>query len=886
MTESKVQTGAEAPMESSAAQKKRIYPGVKRILDLFFSSLLILLLFVPMGVIALLVALTSQGQPFFTQKRVGKNKKLFTIIKFRTMYPDTDSNVPTHLLSNPEKCLTPFGKFLRKLSLDELPQLFNIFLGQMSFVGPRPALWNQFDLVAMRDVSGANCLVPGLTGWAQVNGRDMITMEEKVRLDGEYAEKISFSFDAKCLLKTVVSVASRKGIKDGSLQSTQEGTKKICMVTSISKAFNWFVSDSAKNFARKGFEVTVMCGAADEEFIKKHEKFAKVRPLPLVRGVNIPAMIKTTREMSRIFKEEHFDIIQYATPNASLCASLARGFKKIGVRVYGQWGLRYVGFTGFKRFFYKAIEKFICKRATNVMSTSPKNMEFAIEERLCPKEKIEVVGKGGTIGVDFTVYDISKKANNRKSVRDEYGIGEDEFVFGFVGRVNRDKGVGELLSAYRALLYESPETWLFLVGMIDNTDPLSPELLEWAESCDQVIITGNVNPKRVAEIMSAIDILVHPTYREGFSMVLQEAMAMALPIITTDVPGPSEVIEDGKSGVLVPAKSDKALLDEMKALMNDSERMARYSENGRFRAERYFARPIMLNNIYTRYSSFFGADSKRIKLMYLTSDSESALLAESAGADRIFLDLEVLGKEERHGHLDTVVSHSSLDDVKRLREAITKAELLVKCNPVHSALKEEIDRMIADGADIIMLPYFKTAGEVRYFLDCVGRRVRTVLLFETAEAVDAVDEILEMSRIDEAYIGLNGLHLSCKQSFVFEPLAEGTVDMLCEKFRARGIPYGFGEISRIGEGLIKSDDIIAEHKRLGSTCAILSRSFINEADTSRPVEDIKDEIALIRKRENQVNAWSEAQLEENRSKVKTAAAQIVRELKGKAEAKG
>lgn len=855
----------------------KVYRFFKRLFDIVFSGLLILVLSPVLLLLALAIMLTSKGSPLFLQKRVGKDKKLFTILKFRTMYSNTAKDVPTHLLDDPNRFLTPIGKVLRKLSLDELPQLFNIFVGQMSFIGPRPALWNQDDLVKLRDRWGANNVRPGLSGWAQVNGRDELDLPVKARYDGEYVEKMSIAFDVKCFIKTITSVISAKGVKEGSSSADAQKPVKICMVTTISKAFNWFVSDSAKNFAEKGFDVTVMCGEMDEEFIKKHSEFATCRPVPLERGIGVKSIFKSVKEMKRIFKEEKFDIIQYSTPNAALCCSLCgKEFRKIKIRVYGQWGLRYVGFDGgFKRYFFKMIEKFTCKKATHIISTSPKNMEFAIEEKLCKSNKITVIGKGGTIGVDFGVYDISKKEENRKLIRNEYDINDNTFVFSYIGRLNADKGVGELLSAYKKLLAECPDTRLMLIGMDDTTNPVDKNLMDWARNCDKVILTGSVAPQRVAQLMAATDILVHPTYREGFSMVLQEAMAMALPVITTDVPGPSEVIVNKKTGILVPDHNDKALYDEMKALMNDNERRQMYAENGRERVERFFARPVMLRNIYTHYCKLLGIDDRHIKLMYLTANPAAAIEAENAGVDRIFLDLEILGKEERQGHLDTVVSHSSLEDIVPLRKAISKSKLLVRCNPVHKGLRREIDRIIDDGADIIMLPYFKTVEEVSTFLELVGGRVRTVLLFETKESVELVDEILALENIDEVFIGLNDLHLSYGMDFMFELLTDGTVDKLCKKFKERGVPYGFGGIAKIGEGLLKSDYVIAEHKRLGSTCAILSRTFRNEVDASRPIDDFRGEIMLLRNRELEVNKWDEEQFEANREVVAETTKMVV-----------
>lgn len=252
-----------------------------------------------------------------------------------------------------------------------------------------------------------------------------------------------------------------------------------------------------------------------------------------------------------------------------------------------------------------------------------------------------------------------------------------------------------------------------------------------------------------------------------------------------------------------------------------------------------------------------------MKLMYLTASPEAAIVAQNAGVDRIFLDLEILGKA-RQKNMDTFISHASIEDVKKLRAVVNKAELLVRCNSVHQGLKAEVDRIIADGADIIMLPFFKTVEEVRTFLDLVAGRVGTVLLFETKEAVESIDDILALDGIDEAYIGLNDLHISYGMKFMFEPLADGTVEYLCKKFREKGLPYGFGGIAKIGEGLLKSDYIIGEHKRLGSTSAILSRTFRNEVDASRPIDDFAGEIKLLRNREDEIETWNEAQFEENR----------------------
>lgn len=222
-----------------------------------------------------------------------------------------------------------------------------------------------------------------------------------------------------------------------------------------------------------------------------------------------------------------------------------------------------------------------------------------------------------------------------------------------------------------------------------------------------------------------------------------------------------------------------------------------------------------------------------LKLMYITNRPEIAQIAETAGVDRIFVDLEYIGKAERQGGMDTVQSHHTLDDVKRISEAIITAELLVRVNPIHDATEEyisseeEIDKAIENGADIIMLPFFKKADEVKRFLSAVNKRAKTMLLFETPEAVRIADEVLLIDGIDSVHIGLNDLSIGYGKKFMFELLTDGTVERLCNKFREKNIQYGFGGIASLGKGMVPAEMIIKEHYRLGSTCAILSRSFCN-----------------------------------------------------------
>ena len=192
------------------------YIMIKRTFDIFFSISIIICLSPIFFILILLIKLDSPGPVFFKQKRIGLNKKHFQILKFRTMKIETPQNCPTHMLKNPQQYITRLGVFLRKSSLDELPQIINILKGEMSLIGPRPALWNQFDLIEERDKYKANNILPGLTGWAQINGRDELPIEKKAKLDGDYVNHMSLTFDIKIFFQTISSVLRHKGVKEGS----------------------------------------------------------------------------------------------------------------------------------------------------------------------------------------------------------------------------------------------------------------------------------------------------------------------------------------------------------------------------------------------------------------------------------------------------------------------------------------------------------------------------------------------------------------------------------------------------------------------------------------------------------------------------------------------
>ncbi len=273
-----------------------------------------------------------------------------------------------------------------------------------------------------------------------------------------------------------------------------------------------------------------------------------------------------------------------------------------------------------------------------------------------------------------------------------------------------------------------------------------------------------------------------------------------------------------------------------------------------------------------------------LKLMYITNRPDVAQIAENAGVDRIFVDMEYIGKAQRQGGMDTVQSHHTLEDVRAVRKALKKAELLVRINPIHdasdthSSTEEEIEGAIAAGADILMLPFFQTAQQAQRFLTAVGGRVETMLLLETPEAVENLDEILDLKGIDYIHIGLNDLSLGYGRSFMFTLLTDGTVEALCGKICKKGIPYGFGGIAALGKGLIPAERIIREHYRLGSGCSILSRSFCN-TDKTTELEEIRaifeKGVREIRALEAECAGGSQAYFAENKRALERAVQGIV-----------
>jgi len=271
-----------------------------------------------------------------------------------------------------------------------------------------------------------------------------------------------------------------------------------------------------------------------------------------------------------------------------------------------------------------------------------------------------------------------------------------------------------------------------------------------------------------------------------------------------------------------------------------------------------------------------------LELMYITNSPAVALIAEKNGVDRIWIDLETLGKEERQKNMNSVKSHHTLQDVEVISNMLTKSECMVRINPWNENSVDEIEKVIAAGADRIMLPMWKTVEEADIFLKTVNHRIKTTLLLETKEAAESLDDVLRLPLVDEIHIGLNDLHLSYGLTFMFELLANGTVEQLCAKMKNAGIKYGFGGVARIGEGMLPAERVIMEHYRLGSTRAILSRSFCNTeeiTDISEIEKVFAENVRILREYEKTMPSKNTSEYMDNRSKVVEAVTGIVKKIK-------
>lgn len=345
------------------------------------------------------------------------------------------------------------------------------------------------------------------------------------------------------------------------MQKYEKKRLKLCYVVTIPATIRAFFIPQLKYLVKKGYDVSVICS---EDCKLQHELGDDIHyiPINIPRGLSLFGSLHAIKDLYNIIKNERFDLVQYSTPNAAFCASIASKLAGIKVRNYHLMGFRYLGATGIGRIILKTIEKISCAFSTSIECVSQSNLELGIQENLFPREKAVVVWNGSTGGVDLSRFDYLKRTEWRQQVRSELGYGKDDFVFGFVGRITRDKGINEILEAFSSC---RSEVKLLLVGAEEGLDTLDQTLLQNARQDPNIQFHDRVSD--VERYYAAIDILLLPSHREGFGNVIIEAAAVGTPAIVSDIPGPTDAIEKDKTAYVIPPKDVAALAAAMEKSM-------------------------------------------------------------------------------------------------------------------------------------------------------------------------------------------------------------------------------------------------------------------------------------------------------------------------------
>ena len=377
---------------------------------------------------------------------------------------------------------------------------------------------------------------------------------------------------------------------------------KICYVVTIPLTIESFFIPQLQYLAANGFDVTVVC-SNDSSLQEKLGESIRFYPIDIPRGISVGGSIYALKALTHFFKKEKFDLIQYSTPNAAFYSSIAAKRADCKVRNYHLMGLRYLGASGIGRIVLKTLERIACNNSTSIECVSQSNMEMGIKEGLFPKEKVIVVWNGSTGGVNLSRFNFSKRQQWRMEVRKELGYNDSDFVYGFVGRITKDKGIDELLSAFLELKDSSK---LLLVGNIEEDNHLDVELLTKAQENSNIKFHSFVSD--IERYYAAIDVLVLPSYREGFGNVVIEAGAVGTPAIVTDIPGPTDTIDRDKTAIVVPAKDSVALAKAMKRIPTMD--YITMGQNAAKFAKEMFDSNVLCKKILERKLSLLGKEQK------------------------------------------------------------------------------------------------------------------------------------------------------------------------------------------------------------------------------------------------------------------------------------
>lgn len=349
--------------------------------------------------------------------------------------------------------------------------------------------------------------------------------------------------------------------------------KHICFITTLPCTLKAFVQPQAEYLLKNGWDVTWVC-AEDLTFYEQVPMGVRYIPLKLKRGMDYFGVPRAMYELYCLFNKEQFDIVQYSTPNAAFYAGTAAWVARVPVRLYAQWGIRYVGFEGIRRKIFKLLERWCCRCSSVIEPDSYSNLEFSVQERLYSRSKARVIWNGSACGVNIQRFDITKKDEWRAEYRGKLGLDSSHLVVGFVGSIREDKGCNELIGACRSFFAEMTAARLLLVGEKQFYDSIMADLRDWVASSPQVI---HVPPNsEIPQYMSCMDVFSLPSYREGFGTVIVEAEAMGVPVVVSDVPGPIDAMRHEVTGLVVPVKNTEALARALQLLLADSATRDKY----------------------------------------------------------------------------------------------------------------------------------------------------------------------------------------------------------------------------------------------------------------------------------------------------------------------
>lgn len=538
---------------------------VKRLVDILLSFAGLVILSPVFAVIALAIKIEDPGPVLFTQKRLGRNKQYFKLHKFRSMKVSTPHDVPTHMLENPEQYITKVGVFLRRHSLDELPQIWDIFVGNLAVVGPRPGLWNQDRLTAEREKYGANDVKPGLTGWAQINGRDELEIPDKAKLDGEYLQRESFWFDVKCFLSTVRKVARDDSVVEGGTgkmkkKSFNSHQPRVLLVANVAKEHVLkFHIPTIKSLKDDGWYVDVACSGDEKIPYCDHQYHMSYKRSPFTYST-----LKGVMELKKIINKGCYDIIYCHTPVGGFAARLASiKARKRGTKVvYFAHGYHFYKHAPIQNWLlYYPIEKLLSMITDSIILINNEDYELTKRKfKTCRAYKID------GIGVDMTRFNIDDREGVRKDYRRQFGIPQDATVLIYLAELFPNKNQTFLMNVLKKVHEKEKNVYLILAG-VDHT---AGKFEKYAESIGGKKYIKFLGWREdVGNLYATADICTATSIREGFGLNLVEAMACGLPVVATNNRGHETIIRDGENGFLVTIGDIDTFANRILLLIHD-----------------------------------------------------------------------------------------------------------------------------------------------------------------------------------------------------------------------------------------------------------------------------------------------------------------------------